>query len=92
MSQDTNAAIEPQITLATSEDQIMAAPDQIGEPLLSQDTSPTIESQGTSSQVVAEDREMTYPDSVGGPSIFQQPNEPQTALHNFPPRSRDRIW
>jgi hypothetical protein len=84
LAQDTGAAVEPQGTLGASEDQIMAAPDQIAEPLLSQDMSPATEPQGTSSQVVAEDREMTHPDSVRGPSILQQPNEPQDYIsQNF---------
>jgi hypothetical protein len=68
---------DPQGTLATSEDQIMAAPDQITELLLSQDTSPSTEPQGTSPQVVAEGREIIHPHSVRGPSILQQPNDPQ---------------
>lgn len=81
LSQDTNAAVDPQGTLATSKDQIMAAPDQIAKSLLPQDTSPATEPQWTSSQVVAEDREMTHPDSFRGPSIL--PNEPQDYSSQF---------
>ena len=77
LSQDTSAAVDPQGTLATSEDQTMVIPDQIAESLLSQDASPATELQGTSLEVVAGDREMTHPNSVRGPSILQQPNEPQ---------------
>lgn len=69
LSQDSSAAVEPQVTTPTFEDQIMAAPDQIAEYLMSQDTSAAVEPRGT--LATSEDQIMAAPDQIGKPVLSQ---------------------
>lgn len=61
-SQDMSASVEAQGTSPTCEDQIMALPDQVTEPLRSQHTDAAPEAQRTSS--IYEDHIMTAPDQI----------------------------